>query len=64
VLAEQAADVPIPDGLEYRIVGAQRLEPHEAVDDLVQVDSKFDTVRPRHDEGWGAASLDSLGMFS
>jgi hypothetical protein len=50
--------------LEYRIVGARRLKHHEAVDDPAQVDSMFDTARPRHDEGWGAAGLDSLGMFS
>jgi hypothetical protein len=28
----------MPDGLEYRIINAQRLEHHEAVDDLAQVD--------------------------
>jgi hypothetical protein len=62
VLAEQAASIPIPDGLEYRIVGARRLKHHEAVDDPARVDSMFDTARPRHDEGWGAAGLDSPGM--
>jgi hypothetical protein len=59
---DTAAVIFIPDGLEYRIVGAQRLEHHEAVDDLAQVDSMFDTARPRHDPGLGDLGLDSPGM--
>jgi hypothetical protein len=50
--------------LECHIVGAQRLEHHEAVDDLAQVNSMFDTARLRHDQGLGSADLDSLGIFS
>jgi hypothetical protein len=34
VRMDTAADVPILDGLECRIISAQRLELHEAVDDL------------------------------
>jgi len=49
--------------LECRIVGAQRLEHHETVNDPAQVDSMFDTARPRHDQGSGDAGLDSPGMF-
>jgi hypothetical protein len=58
-----AANVLILDGLEYRIVGAQRLEHHKAVDDLAQGDGVFDTARSRRDRGSGDVGLGNRGMF-
>jgi hypothetical protein len=60
--ADTAPDVPILDGLECRIIGAQRLEHYEAIDDPAQLNTMFDTARPRHDQGSGDAGLDSPGM--
>jgi hypothetical protein len=60
---DTAAVISIPDGLECRIVGAQRLEPHEAVNSPAQVDSMFDTSRSRHDQGSGDLGPNGLGMF-
>jgi hypothetical protein len=60
---DTAADVLILGGLEYRIVGAQWLEHHKAVDDLAQGDGMFDTARSRHDRGSGDVGLEGPGMF-